>query len=172
MRSIAICIASLSAVRRRTLTRLFSTGAAHGKSRYPGLHLWSRNTGKRLSVKLPPGHLLIQAGKQLEHLSNGLVLAGFHEVVATEATLAAIEAARESRRDRPLIRISSTFFYHLSSDYQLRPTEFASQISPGDEAITAKVEECAASSGREYEEGMYVGDLVMEELRSISLSHA
>lgn len=38
----------------------------HGRSRFPGLHIWARNTGKRISVKLPPGHLLVQAGKQLE----------------------------------------------------------------------------------------------------------
>lgn len=38
----------------------------HGRSRFPGLHIWARNTGKRIAVKLPPGCLLVQAGKQLE----------------------------------------------------------------------------------------------------------
>lgn len=56
----------------------------HGRSRYPGLHIWGRNTvgilaekdypeaefvqrqGKRIAVSMPPGHLLVQAGKQLE----------------------------------------------------------------------------------------------------------
>lgn len=38
----------------------------HGRSRYPGLHIWARNSGERISVKLPPGHLLVQAGKQIE----------------------------------------------------------------------------------------------------------
>lgn len=38
----------------------------HGRSRYPGLHVWARNSGKKLSVKMPPGHLLCQAGKQIE----------------------------------------------------------------------------------------------------------
>lgn len=38
----------------------------HGRSRYPGLNIWARNTGKRIEVKLPPGCLLVQAGKQLE----------------------------------------------------------------------------------------------------------
>lgn len=61
----------------------------HGRSRYPGLHIWARNTGKRIPVKLPPTgrYLLVQAGKQLEHLSGGLVKAGFHEVVVNDATL-------------------------------------------------------------------------------------
>lgn len=58
----------------------------HGRSRYPGLHIWARNSvgpsspaspthlwliriimqGKRIQVSMPPGHLLVQAGKQLE----------------------------------------------------------------------------------------------------------
>ena len=61
----------------------------HGRSRYPGLHIWARNTGKRIPVKFPPTgrYLLVQAGKQLEHLSGGLIKAGFHEVVVGEATV-------------------------------------------------------------------------------------
>jgi isopenicillin N synthase-like dioxygenase len=61
----------------------------HGRSRYPGLHIWARNTGKRIPVKMPEGnYLLVQAGKQLEHISGGLVKAGFHEVVVNDRTLA------------------------------------------------------------------------------------
>jgi isopenicillin N synthase-like dioxygenase len=61
----------------------------HGRSRYPGLHIWARNTGKRIPVKFPPTgrYLLVQAGKQLEHLTGGLVKAGFHEVVVNESTV-------------------------------------------------------------------------------------
>jgi len=37
---------------------------------------------------MPQGnYLLVQAGKQLEHITGGLVKAGFHEVVVNEATL-------------------------------------------------------------------------------------
>lgn len=74
-------------------------------------------------MKFPPTgpYLLVQAGKQLEHLSGGLVKAGFHEVVVNEATLQTIEKRRTELPDRPLIRISSTFFWHLSSDYELAP---------------------------------------------------
>ena len=117
----------------------------HGRSRYPGLNIWARNTGKRIPVKFPPTgrYLLVQAGKQLEHLSGGLVTAGYHEVVVNDATLQvralcccavshylynrppnlsqAIERRRVEHPDRPLIRISSTFFWHLSSDYDLAP---------------------------------------------------
>src|SRR6266581_9205764 len=61
----------------------------HGRSRYPGLNIWARNTGKRIPVKIPKGtNLLVQAGKQLEHITGGLIKAGFHEVVVNDQTLA------------------------------------------------------------------------------------
>jgi isopenicillin N synthase-like dioxygenase len=34
----------------------------HGKSRYPGLFVWLRS-GEKISVAVPEGHLLLQAGK-------------------------------------------------------------------------------------------------------------
>jgi isopenicillin N synthase-like dioxygenase len=58
----------------------------HGKSRFPGLFIWLKN-GKRVPVKVPKGHLIVQAGKQLEHLTAGHVQAGFHEVVVSDATV-------------------------------------------------------------------------------------
>ena len=121
----------------------------HGRSRYPGLHIWARNTGKRILVRFPPTgrYLLVQAGKQLEHLSGGLIKAGYHEVVVNESTVEVIPSAIswphaslltttqtiERRKaefpDRPLIRISSTFFWHLSSDYDLAPIPSLTQRS-------------------------------------------
>jgi hypothetical protein len=44
--------------------RDFSLVTIHGKSRFPGLFAWL-NTGERFQVKVPEGHLLVQAGKQL-----------------------------------------------------------------------------------------------------------
>ncbi|KAG6003949.1 hypothetical protein E4U21_001576 [Claviceps maximensis] len=94
----------------------------HGRSRYPGLNIWARNTGDRIAVKIPPGkHLLVQAGKQLEHLTGGLIKAGYHEVVVNEHTLAAVAARSRAFPDRPLVRISSTLFWHLNSDFDLAP---------------------------------------------------
>ena len=94
----------------------------HGRSRFPGLHIWARNTGRRIAVAIPPGrHLLVQAGKQLEHLTGGLVKAGFHEVVVNDKTLAVVNARKAAAPDRPAIRISSTFFWHLASDLDLAP---------------------------------------------------
>lgn len=56
----------------------------HGKSRYPGLFVWLR-TGEKISVAVPEGCLLLQAGKQFEWLSGGYVTCGFHEVIYTDA---------------------------------------------------------------------------------------
>lgn len=94
----------------------------HGRSRYPGLHIWARNTGKRIPVKIPQGnYLLVQAGKQLEHITGGLIKAGYHEVVVNKQTVKVINERKEKLPDRPLVRISSTFFWHLSSDFDLAP---------------------------------------------------
>lgn len=92
----------------------------HGKSRFPGLHVWTPK-GHKLQVKIPDGCLLVQAGKQLEFLTGGQIVAGFHEVSILPSTLDAIK--RQELKSRPLWRISSTLFYHLASDNILEPLE-------------------------------------------------
>eukprot|EP00897_Mesotaenium_endlicherianum_P007660 jgi/Mesen1/6922/ME000358S06248 len=90
----------------------------HGKSLYPGLHIWLSD-GRKVPVSVPEGCLLLQAGKQLEWLTGGVCRAGMHEVVVTDSTLAAAEAAR--RRNGSLWRVSSTVFGHVASDAELEP---------------------------------------------------
>ncbi|KAL9251413.1 hypothetical protein AKJ16_DCAP12598 [Drosera capensis] len=90
----------------------------HGRSRFPGLNIWLRN-GQKVPVKVPPGCLLIQAGKQIEWLTGGDCLAGMHEVVVTKRTLEAIKVASENNRS--LWRVSSTLFGHIASDAILKP---------------------------------------------------
>jgi isopenicillin N synthase-like dioxygenase len=97
----------------------------HGKSRFPGLSVWTRD-GKKLSVKVPTNCLLLQAGRQFEWLTGGHVLAGFHEVVVTDKTVESIEAARKAKKS--LWRVSSTLFGHIASDNTLQPLgNFASE---------------------------------------------
>ncbi|GAW18368.1 hypothetical protein ANO14919_078430 [Xylariales sp. No.14919] len=140
----------------------------HGRSRYPGLHVWARNTGRRIAVKIPAGnHLLVQAGKQLEHVTGGLVKAGFHEVVVSDATLAAVARRRAECPERPLVRISSTFFYHLASDFDLAPIPALAERA---RAVRAE------QAGRGRDEGeaveyrpMKVGEQVQDELKHIAL---
>ena len=90
----------------------------HGKSRFPGLFVWLRD-GTKVRVIVPDGCLLVQAGKQMEILTSGNVLAGYHEVVVTSETLTAIQDAKDAGRS--LHRVSSTLFSHVASDALLKP---------------------------------------------------
>jgi len=134
----------------------------HGRSRFPGLNIWARNTGKRIAVKLPSAgrYLLVQAGKQLEHVSGGLIKAGYHEVVVNDATMKTIEERRRLFPGRPLIRISSTFFWHLSSDYDLVTIP----------SLAARAQGFATDDEEQtVYEPMKVGQQVQSELRHIAL---
>mmetsp|Transcript_9172 Transcript_9172/g.6922 ORF Transcript_9172/g.6922 Transcript_9172/m.6922 type:complete len:169 (+) Transcript_9172:71-577(+) len=91
----------------------------HGRSRYPGLFIWLRNW-KKIKVKVPAGCLLLQAGAMFEHLTGGYVHAGFHEVMYTEDTKAAVEEAKK-QKNRILWRVSSTLFSHIRPDLDLSP---------------------------------------------------
>ncbi|KAJ3087389.1 hypothetical protein HK102_011208 [Quaeritorhiza haematococci] len=122
----------------------------HGKSRFPGLHIWAKD-GRKMLAKVPDGCLLVQAGKQLEWLTGGQVLAGYHEVVVVPETLEAVE--KQKALNRPLWRVSSTLFYHISSDEKLRPL--------GKFAEKEGVE-------KEYPE-VFTGDQVKMELGLINL---
>lgn len=90
----------------------------HGRSRYPGLTAWMRG-GHKFKVKIEEGCLLLQAGKQLEWLTGGVVFAGFHEVVVTEKSKE--RAALAAKENRPQWRVSSTLFSHIASDQILKP---------------------------------------------------
>ncbi|KAI0536165.1 hypothetical protein GGR58DRAFT_476297 [Xylaria digitata] len=140
----------------------------HGRSRYPGLHIWARNTGRRIPVKIPAGnYLLVQAGKQLEHVTGGLVKAGFHEVVVNDATLATIARRKAESPDRPLVRISSTFFYHLASDFDLVPIPALAERA---RAVRAEQAGLGRDEGEAAEyRAMKVGEQVQEELKHIAL---
>jgi len=122
----------------------------HGKSRFSGLYVWTRD-GRKMLVKVPDGCLLLQAGKQFEWLTGGFVLAGFHEVVVNEGTIIAKEAAEKAGRS--LWRISSTLFGHIASNESLAPVAHFKQ------------EEKAS----EYPE-ITAGEQVLGELKAISLA--
>jgi isopenicillin N synthase-like dioxygenase len=95
----------------------------HGKSRYPGLFVWLRNM-KKVAVKIPPGCLFLQAGAMFEHITGGYVLSGYHEVIYTEATKAAVEKTKQEiaeGKNKVLWRVSSTLFSHIRYDVDLSP---------------------------------------------------
>ncbi|KAI1377068.1 Clavaminate synthase-like protein [Hypoxylon crocopeplum] len=146
----------------------------HGRSRYPGLHVWARNTGRRIAVSIPRpaadqagSYLLVQAGKQLEHLTGGLVKAGYHEVVVNSSTLNTVATRQQNYPERPLVRISSTFFWHLSSDYDLAPI---AALADQAKAVRAANFDLGRDEGDEVEyEPMKVGQQVQNELKHIAL---
>ncbi|KAI0199435.1 Clavaminate synthase-like protein [Astrocystis sublimbata] len=141
----------------------------HGRSRYPGLHIWARNTGRKIAVRMPAGdgHLLVQAGKQLEHISGGLVKAGFHEVVVNDATLATMARRQEEEPERPLIRISSTFFWTLASDFDLVPIPKLEQTA---REVRAEQLDLGRDEGQAVTyPPMKVGEQVQQELKHIAL---
>lgn len=90
----------------------------------------------------------MQAGKQLEHITGGLIKAGFHEVVVNEQTLNVIERRKVEVPHRPLVRISSTFFWHLNSDFDLAP-------------ISSLAEEATKIRAKELSLGKDVGEDVV-----------
>ena len=66
----------------------------------------------------------MQAGAMFEHITGGYVLSGYHEVVYTEATKAALEKAKEEQsegKERILWRVSSTLFSHLRYNVDISP---------------------------------------------------
>eukprot|EP00605_Chrysophyceae_sp_TOSAG23-4_P002409 GSChrysophyteH1.ASY1.ANO1.2667.1 assembled CDS len=121
----------------------------HGKSRFPGLSVWSR-AGEKLSVAIPDGCLLVQAGKQIEYATGGHCMAGFHEVVCNKKTIATIESKK--KKGESLWRVSSTLFGHLQSDHVLKP------LGPFD-----------TPEARKQYPPKLVGEQVSEELMAINL---
>lgn len=109
----------------------------HGKSRFPGLYVWLRNM-KKVAVKIPKGCLFIQAGSTFEHITGGYVLSGYHEVIISEETVAAVERAKEEikqGKERILWRVSSTLFSHMRADVDLSPMPELSHLYNEEEAL-------------------------------------
>jgi len=110
----------------------------HGKSRYPGLSVWTRDWKKR-AVKIPQGCLLVQAGTSFENISGGYVLGGFHEVIYTEGTKQAKERRELAWKEaglplRKQWRVSSTMFSHFRNDVCVGPLEELSHLYTKEEA--------------------------------------
>lgn len=121
----------------------------HGKSRFPGLNVWTKE-GKKTTVSIPDGCLLVQAGQQIEYLTGGHVQAGFHEVIVHDATRKVIEKKIEQKQS--LWRVSSTCFGHIQSDQVLEP------LAPFDTA-----------AAKEKYPPIKTGNQVMKELQAIAL---
>lgn len=130
----------------------------HGRGRLPGLFVWTR-AGEKVSVRVPEGCLLLQAGMQLEYLTGGKIEAGMHEVLVTPGALEKVKAMqREGGRGKiegacsSAWRVSSTVFGHVASDRVLRP------LAPFD-----------SDEASEKYPPVLAGDFVSRELEAIAL---
>lgn len=135
----------------------------HGRGRLPGLFVWTRR-GEKVSVRVPEGCLLLQAGMQLEYLTGGKIEAGMHEVLVTPEALDKVKALREGRGGgrggekgdglacSSAWRVSSTVFGHVASDRVLRP------LAPFD-----------SDEASEKYPPVLAGDFVSRELEAIAL---
>lgn len=97
----------------------------HGKSNYGGLFIWLRN-GEKKKVRIPDGCLLLQGGMQLEYLTGGELLAGFHEVIYTDEVRKVVEKKIEENQlvkfdKNKLWRVSSTLFSQIRQNVLLEP---------------------------------------------------
>jgi len=132
----------------------------HGKSRYPGLYLWTREW-KRQPVSIPPGCLLLQAGIMFEQLTGGYVLAGYHEVVFSDTTKVVVDRKLQENEEGAkniLWRISSTLFSHIRYDVDLSPIEGMAQLHNQENIKAGKYPRITAH------------EKLMEELRAINLA--
>lgn len=95
-----------------------------------------------------------------EHITGGYVLAGFHEVIYTEATKAALEVAKQQNlagtKNRILWRVSSTLFSHLRYNVDLSPMP----------EMKGFYDESALTKYRK----MTAHEKLMEELQAINLA--
>jgi len=134
----------------------------HGKSRFPGLYVWTRD-GTKIPVVVPDGCLLVQAGKQIEYLTAGHVLAGFHEVVVNDTTVDRIN--QRAAEGKSLWRVSSTLFSHIESDVVLVPFDkFLVPTTTADGTVLS-VDELRAKFPP-----IDTGLFVQEELKAIKLN--
>jgi len=98
----------------------------HGKSNYGGLYIWLRN-GQKKRVRIPDGCLLLQAGAQIEYLTGGECLSGFHEVIYTQDVYDNVQRIKKENETKPpeeqkiLWRVSSTLFSQIRQNVILEP---------------------------------------------------
>jgi len=132
----------------------------HGKSRYPGLFIWLRNW-KKMACKIPQGCLLMQSGIMFESITGGYILAGYHEVIYTQACKDKVEEVKremeQSGNKRVLWRISSTMFGHLRYNVDIKPLAEMEEVYYNAEQANAKYP------------SMTSHEKLIEELKAINL---
>ena len=123
----------------------------HGKSRFPGLDVWTRKD-KKMKVKVPEGCLLLQAGRTFQYITGGYIHAGMHEVTYTDALEIAKNKALEEGKST--WRVSSTLFSHFRYNVQTPLQELSHLFSDRQAELYPK---------------KTVFDILMEELEATNM---
>lgn len=96
----------------------FGQWTGHDSASHDGLIAWTRD-GRPFKVRVPPGCVLIQCGKEAEILTGGYLTAGFHEVVAMPT---AVEKARgDVTTGTSPIRVAGPLFAQSGKGVVLSP---------------------------------------------------
>lgn len=95
-----------------------SLGTTMSLSNFSGLFAWRRD-GVRIPVRVKPPYLLFQGGRQLQWITGGVANRVFHEVIALEENVPAIEAA--IAKGEPCIRVASPLFVHCATNETIAP---------------------------------------------------
>lgn len=108
----------------------FGQWTGHDSASHDGLIAWTRD-GRPFKVRVPPGCVLIQCGKEAEILTGGYLVAGFHEVVAMP--VAVEQARRDAAAGLSSFRVAGPLFAQSGKGVILSPRgRFATR-----EALTA-----------------------------------
>lgn len=91
----------------------------HARANTPGLHTWSANGERYDALTVPEGCILVQSGRQLRHITGGLIPAMYHEVTTTPGMIPYARAELAAGRDP--VRVGCPFFVHLRSDVVMTP---------------------------------------------------
>ena len=96
----------------------FNLVTAHAHGTCPGFRAWKRDL-HRFPVKIPPGCILMQAGRELHYLTAGAIHYGLHEVVTSAEAQPFMD--QERAEGRVPWRVSCNFFCHMATNTILQP---------------------------------------------------
>uniref|UniRef100_A0A7S0TA44 Isopenicillin N synthase-like Fe(2+) 2OG dioxygenase domain-containing protein n=1 Tax=Erythrolobus madagascarensis TaxID=708628 RepID=A0A7S0TA44_9RHOD len=145
----------------------------HGRSSHGGLFVWTRG-GERVAAHVPRGCVLLQAGAQIEMLTAGRVLRGFHEVVVTPT---ALHQTHRATNEASRWRVSSTVFAHVRSDVLLTPlidedtTTAHSQRACSSSKLHQPSSSSCSSSSQWRRTPQLARDQIRDELQAIALAN-
>lgn len=99
----------------------FSFLTLHGVASEPGLYVWNYKTKRRIPVRYPADHILVQSGRQLEWYSGGSIKASYHEVAVRQENLGIYRRHFQEQNNR-LVRVALPWFAYMPMAQTMSPT--------------------------------------------------